>query len=294
VSVSTDPRYRPLASTAIAAMGAQASSSMVAAIVSQWQCEQPTNAWPPRRNNPGNVARGWAAAVGIPYTVEFPNPQPSNPIVTYASAADGARAYGIGIRSFSRYSSALAYARGGDGARYLRALLVGTGYGTSYTCAASVFARLGGQAAGGDVVPASSPGALAADLASILGKSTSDLFTQADSDKLYAWVQARGVPLPYPVGDLGTTVHGVLHSSFDAQVGKTVGQAGAALSDTLGSIVAGGSEWAGKLADPVAGAIAGIPAAIGGVLAHMGQFAVIAALLLMGLWLVATSGEAEA
>jgi hypothetical protein len=287
VSVSTDPRYRPLASTAIAAMGAQASSSMVAAIVSQWQCEQPTNAWPPRRNNPGNVARGWAAAVGIPYTVEFPNPQPSNPIVTYASAADGARAYGIGIRSFSRYSSALAYARGGDGARYLRALLVGTGYGTSYTCAASVFARLGGQAAGGDVVLASSsapswindnshviqPG----DVGPLVDYMVSlNDPNQAPTIRFYAEHVIRGS------GSIGG-------ASSPGFIGKTLGEL-KAFAPAL--FKPGGAAPLGQpgVAD-IGAAIAGIPAAIGDVLARLSQFAVIAAILLMGLWLVATSSE---
>jgi hypothetical protein len=281
VSVSTDPRYRPLASTAIAAMGAQASSSMVAAIVSQWQCEQPANAWPPRRNNPGNLARGWAAAVGIPFTVEFPNPQPSNPIVTYASAGDGARAYGTGIRSFSRYSSALAYARGGDGARFLRALLVGTGYGTSYSCAASVFARLGGQAAGGDVIPASTTGS-----GTLASYSPDHILTQADLDLLYKSAKdsyAQGNPLAEWQWDNMPELGPALRSKLQAYLGKPI----SSLPKEIGLGALNPLDAIGQ----VAGAIAGIPAAIGNVLAHLGELAIIGGLLLMGLWLVATSSD---
>ncbi len=280
MSVSTDPRYRPLASTAIAAMGAQASSSMVAAIVSQWQCEQPANAWPPRRNNPGNLARGWAAAVGIPFTVDFPNPQPSNPIVTYASAADGAQAYGIGIRSFSRYSSALAYARGGDGARFLKAI-TSAGYGTSYTCAISVYNRLGGQAAGGDVIPASTTGS------GVLASYSPDhILTQADLDLLYKQAKdsyAHGNPLTEWQWDNMPELGPAFRAKLQAYLGKP-----------LSSLPKGFELGAFNPLDAigqVADAIAGIPAAIGNVLAHLGELAIIGGLLLMGLWLVATSSD---
>jgi len=124
-------------------MGVASPKPMVDAVVSQWQCELGADDYPPRRNNPGNVAKGWADGVGIPYTVETPNPQPGNPIVTFGSPTDGARAYGRGIALFDRYAATLAHARVGDGAGFLQAITA-AGYGTSYSCAIGVYRGLVG------------------------------------------------------------------------------------------------------------------------------------------------------
>ncbi|MHB8420659.1 MAG: hypothetical protein ACYDCL_21515 [Myxococcales bacterium] len=153
----------------------------------------------------------------------------------------------------------------------------------------AIAAKLGIAWPGGGSSPAPAPapaGTLASapvagssasvDLASILGKSPSDPFTQADSDALYAWTVSKAVvPLVFPGGDLGT-VHGFIHSSYDAQVGKTIAQAAAALGDTAGTVVAGVTGTAGGVAS---GAFAGLglqlaPLLIGG--------AVLATVLFLG------------
>lgn len=135
------PEWRALASIAGGVIGSTDPDTL-RGILAQWTCEQ-RGTWPPTRNNPGNNAKGWADGVGIPYTVEHPNPQPSNPIVTYATPALGARAYGLGLAHFGRYSAAIAAARAGNGAGFLRAV-TSAGYGTSYTCSIGAYRALGG------------------------------------------------------------------------------------------------------------------------------------------------------
>jgi hypothetical protein len=93
------------------------------------------------------VARGFVRSLGLPYTVETPNPQPGNPIVTFSSAALGAQAYAAGIRSFSRYAATRAAAARGDGLGYLKAITA-AGWGTSYSCASSAYRSAGGVGAG--------------------------------------------------------------------------------------------------------------------------------------------------
>lgn len=155
MSISTDARWARLAAAAASSMGAS-SPAITRAILAQWQCEH-RNTWPPARNNPGNLARGFAAGVGIPYTVTFPNnPQPSNPIVTYATPEAGAAAYARGIATFARYRDTLAAARRGDGAAYLRAITT-AGYGTRYACAISVYNAGAAAPAPGGSLPSPAP-----------------------------------------------------------------------------------------------------------------------------------------
>jgi len=290
VSVSSDPNYRSLASTALAAMGVPSSGSMVAAVVSQWQCELGADAWPPRRNNPGNVAKGWADGVGIPYTVEFPNPQPGNPIVTFGSPTDGARAYGIGIRSFSRYSSALAYARGGDGARFLKAI-TSAGYGTSYTCSLAIFTSLHGSA----ITPgATTTGSLAPPASSTSTSTSIDpgivlasyapnhLLTQADLDLLYNQAKAsyaQGNPLAEWQWDNMPELGPAFRQKLQAYLGKPV-------SSLPNSFDLGPLNPLDAIGQ-VAAAIGSIPAALGNVLAHLAELAFVLVLIVLGLYIVA-------
>jgi hypothetical protein len=119
-------------------VGGSASNSLVVGILAQWFCEV-GRGWPPTRNNPGNLAEGWASAFPqYPYAIRFPNPQPGNPIVSYFSAVDGAKAYATGLRTFSRYSTAVSYARAGNGLAFSLAVC-DAGYGTSRSCVMSVW-----------------------------------------------------------------------------------------------------------------------------------------------------------
>lgn len=137
MTVNTDPRYQALARGAAAKLGGGA--NLTRAILAQWQCELGAgDAYPPRRNNPGNLARGFATGLGYPFSIETPNPQPGNPIVTFRSPEAGAGAYAAGLANFARYAAARTAAHRDDGAGFLRAVTA-AGWGTSASCALSVY-----------------------------------------------------------------------------------------------------------------------------------------------------------
>jgi hypothetical protein len=152
VTVLTDSRYAALARTAAAALGAS-SPEIARAILSQWQCEGQSH-WPPVRNNPGNIARGLATSLGLAFTVTTPNPQPGNPIVSYASPSIGATAYAKAIATQSRYGTVLRAARAGDGLAFVRAM-GSSGWGTGSSCMLGVY-RGKGAVGGGPNLPTGS------------------------------------------------------------------------------------------------------------------------------------------
>jgi hypothetical protein len=121
-------------------VGGSASPSVIKGILAQWYCENGSS-FPPPRNNPGNNAEGWASGLTYPYTIETPNPQPGNPIVTYDTLMDGALAYADGLLAFDRYSVAVQKARNGDGLGMAEAIC-DAGYGTSKTCVDNVYESL--------------------------------------------------------------------------------------------------------------------------------------------------------
>lgn len=135
-----DARYVALARRAAGELGA-AFDEVARAILAQWACEiGASHAWPPPRNNPGNVTVGWMTGLGIPYTVPdlATNPQPANPIVTLASADDGADAYAKGLAAFPRYATAVVKARAGDGLAFAEDVCL-AGYGTALACVAAAY-----------------------------------------------------------------------------------------------------------------------------------------------------------
>lgn len=127
-----------------------AAASVVRGVLAQWIAENGWT-WPPPRRNPGNLARGWAAVFSYPYSIQTPNPQPGNPIVTFATVAGGASCYADGLRTFARYADALSKARAGDGLGFALAVCA-AGYGTNATTTRNVYAALGGE-------PSSAPSA---------------------------------------------------------------------------------------------------------------------------------------
>lgn len=140
--LGTDPRYISDAYAAAALIGAAGKRDVVRGILAQWTCEKGNaDAYPPVRNNPGNLSRDALAGVaGIPpfHVDSGTNPQPGNPIVTFATGRDGARAYGLYLAARSRYAAALVAARRGDGLTF--ALLVcAAGYGTGSACTRSAY-----------------------------------------------------------------------------------------------------------------------------------------------------------
>jgi hypothetical protein len=118
-----------------------ATDSVVRGVLSQWIAESGWG-WPPLRRNPGNLARGWAKGFGYPYTVQNPNPQPSNPIVTFTTLKGGAYCYADGLRAYPRYNTAQQLAEHGDGLGFAVAVCR-AGYGTSESTVRSVYALLG-------------------------------------------------------------------------------------------------------------------------------------------------------
>jgi hypothetical protein len=122
-------------------VGGTAQESVVRGVLSQWIAESGWG-WPPLRRNPGNLARGWAKGLGYPFSVQTPNPQPSNPIVTFATLKGGAYAYADGLRAYPRYNTAQALATKGDGLGFAVAVCR-AGYGTNEATVKSVYALLG-------------------------------------------------------------------------------------------------------------------------------------------------------
>ena len=120
--------------------GSHAHPSVARGVLAQWVAEQgQVTAW--SRHNPGNVAERWAHALGFPYTVHTPNPQPGNPIVTFATDGLGGDCYARGLATFDRYSSAVAAARAGDGLLFA-VRVCQAGYGTRESAVRSIYAAL--------------------------------------------------------------------------------------------------------------------------------------------------------
>ncbi len=134
----SDPHYRALATVSAKALGTS-SGSIIAAILAQWTCEKGNaDAYPPSRNNPGNLARGAASGLGYPFSVQYPNPQPGNPIVTFTTPTYGALAYAKLLRLGSRYAGVRAAVKAGNGRAFIIAMGK-SGYGTGTACMFSAY-----------------------------------------------------------------------------------------------------------------------------------------------------------
>lgn len=121
-------------------VGRAAHPSVARGVLAQWIAEQGyVSAW--TRHNPGNVAERWTHALGFPYTVHTPNPQPGNPIVTFATDAIGADCYARGLVVFDRYSSAVAAARAGDGLLFA-VRVCQAGFGTRESAVRTIYSQL--------------------------------------------------------------------------------------------------------------------------------------------------------
>jgi hypothetical protein len=134
---AVDPRHWSDARTAADKIaGGSASPDVIRAVLAQWICESGWT-YPPKWNNPGNLARDWAEAVGFPYTIGQPVIQPSDPIVRFADVPTGVAAYAKGFLTIARYRTALARAQAGDGYGFVKEALA-EGYGTALSCFDSV------------------------------------------------------------------------------------------------------------------------------------------------------------
>ncbi len=312
--------WAALARSAASRLGTS-SPAIVTAILAQWQCEQ-KGTWPPTRNNPGNVARGWASALSYPYTVEQPNPQPSNPIVTYPSASIGAQAYADGLRLFSRYSGVRTAVARGDGIGFLRAISA-AGYGTGLACMLASYPQLlaskaagasasGAQAGGSAKPPAPAPSG--ATVIKVIAGQPAAACTQIKILVPGTSIETKAIPIPE--GDLGNPCVACPSGWSKAIVDpgplrslpllggdwvpldrlEAAEKAGLLPPNTANACVAPGvkagdsfdlGQAGDAVGNAVASAIGNLPAEIGNVLAHLGELAFIAVVLLIGLYLVA-------
>lgn len=146
MSVGTDPRYGRLADRVVDAWGIPAGGrvDVKRAILAQWQCEQPGNAWPPVLNNPGFVTLGALHSWGLNLGAVCGRQYASFCLARFPTPEAGADAYAGGVLRGSRYRHALAAARAGHGLAFLAAI-TSAGWGTRYTCCRSAYASLGGK-----------------------------------------------------------------------------------------------------------------------------------------------------
>lgn len=212
-------------------VGRPAHASVARAVLAQWIAEHGVQ-WPFSRNNPGNLARGWAAQFSYPFHVETPNPQPGNPIVTFATQAGGADCYSAGLTAFSRYAHAVTLARAGDGLGFAVAVAE-AGYGTRESTIRSVYASL---AAPEPPVPESHPGGdnVAVRWAQVRDTYTrmrlrrdQPLYERPGGPQVTAMARAGDVPHIGLAGRVGDTVWravliGTRWSYDDGDVHKTV------------------------------------------------------------------------
>lgn len=136
----TLPAWQALAREAARTLGAEHTDT-VAAILAQWQCEQPEPApWPPIHDNPGNLTRHIGGLDGEPHRLATTAPGVGL-LYVYASPDIGALAYAHYLLNSSRYRLAVAKARAGDGPGFLAAVC-DAGYGTRLGCCTAVYRRI--------------------------------------------------------------------------------------------------------------------------------------------------------
>jgi hypothetical protein len=139
---NADARFWNLAEIAAERLaGGAVTPSLVTGVLAQWIAE---NGWafPPPRNNPGNLSKGWTDDFAFPcHVAPGHNPQPGNPIMTFDALDDAALCYAAGLAAFSRYRTPVALGKAGDGLGFAVEICK-AGYGTRESTVRSVFATL--------------------------------------------------------------------------------------------------------------------------------------------------------
>jgi len=305
MAVSTDPRYQPLAAIAAGALGASGQSDVVRAILAQWQCEQSPNAWPPARNNPGNVTNGALASVG--WVVHEGSGVPKK--AQFATPEQGAQAYGYLLAQANRYRTAVARARAGDGAGFLKAV-TDAGYGTRYSCAYAVYLGAGGtQAASSANVPGATTSVTPAGLLTSYDPNATETTTLPFRDVFLKNFAGGGFTAStrltagwlrqYVLFEIETTGTGTPDQTSS---GQSIGDANAAAITAAGSKYIGtpGGQLPATITvalhppspGPLASAqyvLANLPSVVGGILQHAALLVAILVVLILGLWLVAAA-----
>lgn len=130
------PGYVALARREAARLGA-AHDYAAAAILAQWQCEQPEPApWPAPHNNPGNLTRFIGALDGEPHSVATARPG-AGLLYVYATMTAGADAYANYLLRSTRYARALDALRAANPTAFLTDVC-NAGYGTRLACVLSI------------------------------------------------------------------------------------------------------------------------------------------------------------
>jgi hypothetical protein len=287
VSVGQDPRYGRLADRVLSTWSIPASGrvDVKRAILAQWQCEQPSNAWPPVLNNPGFVTLGALHSWGLDLGAVCGKQYPSFCLARFPSPEAGADAYAGGVLRGSRYAGALAAARAGNGLRFLN-LITSAGWGTRYSCARVAFAGLGGK------VPAVTPGGtdatnasaeangctLAARLNVPCSTIIDEALVQRIADLYMATFNTPGHQVP---GGRDTVVN-----AYWTKIGQPLSAIGSAglSGDPFGDITTG-------ISGAVNDAIGAATDAIGQVFRNVAVLVFILVLLLVGLFVLATAND---
>jgi hypothetical protein len=135
-----DPRYQSLARMAAHMMNAD-HDSIVAAILAQWTCEQPSPApWGPIFNNPGNLTSHIGNLDGQSHSVGRYIGGGAY-LYRYASPQSGALAYSHYLTASLRYRSAIRAAQAGDARTFLTDVC-NAGYGTRLACCLSILPHI--------------------------------------------------------------------------------------------------------------------------------------------------------
>jgi len=109
-----------------------------AAILAQWQCEQPEPApWPAPHNNPGNLTRLIGNLDGEPHTLATTAPGRGF-LYVYADMTTGADAYANYLLRSTRYARALDALRAANPVAFLTDVC-NAGYGTRLSCVLSIY-----------------------------------------------------------------------------------------------------------------------------------------------------------
>lgn len=194
-----DPRWVALARAAAAELGAS-NDATVSAILAQWQCEQPRPApWPPVHNNPGNLTGLIGGLDATPHSLATSAPGVGY-LYQYATPGAGAVAYARYLLHSSRYPSAVAAARAGNGTAFLQSVTSG-GYGTRLSCCLSLLAQVH-LAPAPDAVPLWQCTASVVNVRSGAGTGFAVIGHATAGAKVHGWPVPGG---PYPAAGIVRT-----------------------------------------------------------------------------------------
>jgi len=265
-----------LASALSAGRGsAQGIANLRAAIIAWWACENGW-AWPPPRNNPGNIRPGLetARAAGVDAKNFLVFRAPQDGVDAFADLIVRGAPYG-GIRQ------AIASVLSGGDPGLIASAVGSSPWGTSGSCIRGALpnARTASAPAGGAIgaTLAVSKTPSATTLADYLGMPGETLLTL---DLLRSFVKRAATETGEKEGDLFAFYVDFIRKRLDQ-----IPAPGAAFNDQQ----FGGQSRSQDPLSAVAGAIAALPGAFGDVLTTLAYLALMLGLIAVGLYVLATS-----